>query len=156
MTPLAVQGNTFIEGGVAYFQLKIRPSNPSLQCLQCLVECRAFPTRLRHEDVDSGIRIKIVRILEDIPDQFELGEDEGDILKLVLDQGWLLLIRSESETDFLNQLCTCNRETYANIPLSLLKIFLLLLTWRNVLSGPLRPSQDKNRSCRNTTCSSVR
>ena len=41
----------------------------------------------RQEDGDSGIRHKIVRILEEIPDQFELGEDEGDILKLVLDQG---------------------------------------------------------------------
>ena len=41
----------------------------------------------RNEDDDSGIRHKIVRILEEIPDQFELGEDEGDILKLVLDQG---------------------------------------------------------------------
>ena len=41
----------------------------------------------RQEDGDSGIRHKIVRILEEIPDQFELGEDEGNILKLVLDQG---------------------------------------------------------------------
>ena len=38
-------------------------------------------------DVDSGIRILIVQILEVIPDQFQLGEDKGDILELVLDQG---------------------------------------------------------------------
>ena len=63
-----------------------------------------FKNVLRQGDVDGGIRLKIVRILEDIPDQFELGEDEGDILKLVLDQGWmLLLILSESETDLSNQ-----------------------------------------------------
>ena len=62
-----------------------------------------FKNVLRQGDVDGGIRLKIVRILEDIPDQFELGEDEGDILKLVLDQGWMLLILSESETDLSNQ-----------------------------------------------------
>ena len=52
-------------------------------------------------EVDSGIRILIVQILEVIPDQFQLGEDKGDILELVLDQGGIFHSRSESENDFL-------------------------------------------------------